>query len=101
MSYKAVVPHIGSLFHPLAVGTFGNILVEGSGELERGQQCLKINDKNKGKNPFDMRNTAITINKPESSPAVLWLGCWAFIAEGLGSIPGQGTKIHRWHWCCQ
>ena len=43
---KAIVPHIVSLFHALAVGTLGSILVEGSGELERGQQCLKINDKN-------------------------------------------------------
>ena len=24
---------------------------------------------------------------------VQWLGLCAFIAEGLGSIPGQGTKI--------
>ena len=25
--------------------------------------------------------------------AVQWLGLCAFTAEGLGSIPGQGTKI--------
>ena len=24
---------------------------------------------------------------------VQWLGFWAFTAKGMGSIPGQGTKI--------
>ena len=28
-----------------------------------------------------------------NSLAVQWLGLSAFTAEGLGSVPGQGTKI--------
>ena len=28
-----------------------------------------------------------------NSLAVQWLGLWAFITDGLGLIPGQGTKI--------
>ena len=34
-----------------------------------------------------------------NSLAVLWLGLWAFTAEGLGSIPGWGTRISQavWH----
>ena len=33
------------------------------------------------------------IESPENSLAVQWLGLCAFTAEGMGSIPGQGTKI--------
>ena len=29
---------------------------------------------------------------------VQWLGVRAFIAEGMGLIPGQGTKIHQAMW---
>ena len=32
---------------------------------------------------------------------VQWLGLCAFTAEGMGSIPGQGTKILQAVWCDQ
>ena len=31
--------------------------------------------------------------KGGNSPALQWLGLCAFTAEGMGSIPGRGTKI--------
>ena len=31
--------------------------------------------------------------------AVQWLGLWALIAEGMGSISGQGTNIPQVAWC--
>ena len=38
-------------------------------------------------------------NEEGNSLAVPWLGHGAFTAKGLGSIPGQGTKISQaaWH----
>ena len=36
-----------------------------------------------------------------NSLAVQWLGLRALTAEGLGSIPGQGTKIPQVTWCGQ
>ena len=36
-----------------------------------------------------------------SSLGVQWLGLHAFTAEGLGSIPGQGTKILQATLCNQ
>ena len=36
-----------------------------------------------------------------SSLVVQWLGLGAFTAVGLGSIPGQGTKIPQAKWCSQ
>ena len=36
-----------------------------------------------------------------NSLAVQWLGLRAFTAEGLGSIPGQGTKIPHTMWHSQ
>ena len=36
-----------------------------------------------------------------NSLAVQWLGLCAFTAEGLGSIPGEGTKIPQATWCGQ
>ena len=38
---------------------------------------------------------------PGNSLAVQWLGLCAFIAEGPGSIPGQGTKIPQAVQCSQ
>ena len=32
---------------------------------------------------------------------VQWLGLCAFTAEGLGSVPGWGTKIPQVVWCGQ
>ena len=32
---------------------------------------------------------------------VLWLGLRVFTAKGVGSIPGQGTKILQAAWCGQ
>ena len=29
---------------------------------------------------------------------VQWLGCCAFTAEGMGSIPGWGTKVPQAEW---
>ena len=34
-----------------------------------------------------------------NSPAVQWLGLFTFTAEGLGSIPDQGTKIPQAERC--
>ena len=34
-------------------------------------------------------------NYPGNSLAVQWLGPHTSTARGLGSIPGQGTKIHK------
>ena len=34
-----------------------------------------------------------------TSLVVLWLRLWASTAEGVGSIPGQGTKILYAMWC--
>ena len=36
--------------------------------------------------------------KTENSLVVQWLGCHALTAEGLGSIPSQGTKIPQAMW---
>ena len=36
-----------------------------------------------------------------NSLVVQWLELWAFTAEGLGSIPGQGTKFLQASWCGQ
>ena len=36
-----------------------------------------------------------------NSLAVQWLGLCALTAEGLGSIPGWGTKIPQAMWCGQ
>ena len=36
-----------------------------------------------------------------NSLAVQWSGLGTFTAEGLGSIPGQGTKIPQAMWCGQ
>ena len=38
-------------------------------------------------------------NPMGNSLAVQWLGLCAFIAEGVGSIPGRGTKILQATWC--
>ena len=35
----------------------------------------------------------IKVYKVGNSPVVQWLGLRVLTAEGLGSIPGQGTKI--------
>ena len=37
----------------------------------------------------------------ENSLAVQWLGLHAFTAEGMGSIPGRGTKIPHASQCGQ
>ena len=37
----------------------------------------------------------------ETSLAVQWLRFGAFIARGLGSVPGQGTKIPQASLCSQ
>ena len=44
---------------------------------------------------FEAISTLLTENlgAPGNSLAVLWLGLWASIEGGPGSIPGQGTKI--------
>ena len=39
--------------------------------------------------------SSINVN-PGNSLGVWWLGLHTFTAEGLGSIPGWGTKISRW-----
>ena len=41
----------------------------------------------------------IKVYKVGNSPVVQWLGLRVLTAEGLGSIPGQGTKIPQavWH----
>ena len=36
-----------------------------------------------------------------NSLVVQWLGLRAFIAEGMGLIPGQGIKILQGVWCGQ
>ena len=36
-----------------------------------------------------------------NSLAVQWLGFCTYIAEGPGSIPGQGTKVLQTVWCSQ
>ena len=35
----------------------------------------------------------LRFKKMRNSLVAQWLGFHAFIAEGMGSIPGQGTKI--------
>ena len=35
---------------------------------------------------------------PENSLVLQWLGFCTFIAEGIGSTPGQGTKIPQASW---
>ena len=35
---------------------------------------------------------------PENSLVVQWLGLHAFTAKGVGSVPGQGTKIPQATW---
>ena len=37
----------------------------------------------------------------ENSLGVQWLGLRAPTAEGLGSVPGEGTKIPAAVWCDQ
>ena len=37
----------------------------------------------------------------ENSLMVQWLGLYSFTAEGVGSIPGWGTKILQAVWCSQ
>ena len=37
-------------------------------------------------------------SEPGNSLAVQWLGLGAFMARGLGSIPGEGTKILQAAW---
>ena len=39
-------------------------------------------------------------NKLGNSLVFQWLGLHAFTAQGLGSIPGQGTKIPKAPWGC-
>ena len=39
--------------------------------------------------------------KTGNSLEVQWLGLHTFTAEGVGSIPGQGTKILQAAWCGQ
>ena len=36
-----------------------------------------------------------------NSLVIQWLGFCALIAEDLGSVPGQGTKIPQAMWCGQ
>ena len=38
------------------------------------------------------------MKQPGDSPVVKWLELCAFTAEGLGLIPGQGTKIPQASW---
>ena len=40
-------------------------------------------------------------HSPGNSLVVQWLGLCAFTAKGVGSIPGQGTKIPQAAWCGQ
>ena len=36
-----------------------------------------------------------------NSLAAQWLGFHTFTAKGVGSVPGQGTKIPQAMWCGQ
>ena len=46
-------------------------------------------------------NPVILKMKTGNSLEVQWLGLHTFTAEGVGSIPGQGTKILQAAWCGQ
>ena len=49
-----------------------------------------------GEKISELKDTAIESTKKGTdgnSLAVLWLGLHTFTAEGMGSIPGRGTKI--------
>ena len=43
----------------------------------------------------------VTKNARLEAPAVQWLGLCPLIDKGLGSIPGQETKIPQASGCCQ
>ena len=45
-----------------------------------------------------MLSVAVKNIRPGISLAIQWLGLGTFTAEGLGSIPGGGTKISQAMW---
>ena len=58
------------------------------------QHCIStILQLKKKKGKKEKRNS-----EPGNSLAVQWLGLGAFMARGLGSIPGEGTKILQAAW---
>ena len=47
---------------------------------------------------FNLNTPIFKSADPESFLAVQWLGLHAFTAKGVGSVPGQGTKIPQAAW---
>ena len=47
---------------------------------------------------FNLNTPIFKFADPESSLAVQWLGLHTFTAKGVGSVPGQGTKIPQAAW---
>ena len=47
---------------------------------------------------FNLNIPIFKFADPENSLAVQWLGLHAFTAKGVGSVPGQGTKIPQAAW---